>query len=337
MSRRVGLSLALATIAIVAIFAPFSVADTVIESDKIELLEAGSFEDSNEWEITSKAAFSQNPADHSIGMVADGELSFSHHRPNNIQTHTAWATYSVTDSNFSLGSPDGSYTWSTGPDITVSGYSFNTLEDKIFANASLILHISIPDALPSDEIRITIESNGPERLVKTITRTFGPINRMSTPLVENIDDLQAWSWNDLGDSSITLDYVSDGAPDDSEIRVDAVGVRVKYHQPWYSFETVKATTSIHGQNMPVIDFGPYDGVVTGLVPETCGLTPETNLEGIWEMTVEVPYGQQLGRIHVFGEGNFTIEATPQGETALEEWRTYSSGELLEHNNKTNSI
>ncbi len=337
MSRAVGLGLALTTIALIAIFAPISVADTVIESDKIELLEAGSFEDSNDWEITSKVAFSQNPAEHSIGMVADGELSFSHHRPDNFQTHTAWATYSVTNSNFSLSSPDGSYTWSTGPDITVSGYSFDTLEDKVLSNVSLILHISVPDALPSDEIRITIEANGPEKLVKTITRTFGPINRMSTPLVENIDGLQTWSWNDLGDASITVDYVSDGAPDDSEIRVDAVGIRVKYHQPWYSFETVKATTSIHGQNMPVIDFGPYDGFATSLVPETCGLTPLNNSEGVWEMTVEVPYDQLLGRIHVFGEGNFTIEATPQGETALEEWRTYSNGELLEYNNKTNFV
>ena len=69
MSRAVGLSLVLTTIALVAIFAPISVADTVIESDKIELLEAGSFDDSNDWEITSKAAFSQNPAEHSIGMV----------------------------------------------------------------------------------------------------------------------------------------------------------------------------------------------------------------------------------------------------------------------------
>ena len=119
MRRGEGLSLGLTAIAIIAILSPLTTGDTVIESDKIELLEAGSFEDSNDWEITSKAAFSKNPAEHSVGMVADGELSFSHHRPDNFQTHTAWATYSITDSNFSIGSPDGSYTWSTGPDITV--------------------------------------------------------------------------------------------------------------------------------------------------------------------------------------------------------------------------
>ena len=304
MGRAVAVSMCLTTLAVIASLAPLSVADTVIESDRIELLEAGSFEDANDWIITTRAAFSEDPADHSGGMVADGELSFTHNRPDNFQTHTAWATYSVTDSNYSLGMPDGSYTWSKGPDITVSGYSFTGLDTRILANVSMILYISVPDALTSDEIRITIEANGPERLVKTIARTFGPLNRMTTPLVVNIDNLQTWAWSDLADSSVTVDYVSDGAPDDSEVRVDAVGIRVKYHQPWYSFETVKAIHEIASQNMPVLDFGPYDGQVSGLVAESCGLTPEEGTQGLWTFDVEVPYDQELGRIHVFGEGNF---------------------------------
>ena len=69
-----------------------------------------------------------------IGMIADGELSFTHNRPDNFQTYTAWATYSPTDSNFSLGNPDGSYTWSTGPDISLTGYSFSGLESRVLAN-----------------------------------------------------------------------------------------------------------------------------------------------------------------------------------------------------------
>ncbi|MCS5532451.1 MAG: hypothetical protein NZ780_06580, partial [Candidatus Poseidoniales archaeon] len=274
---------------------------------------------------------------HSGGMVADGELSFTHNRPDNFQTHTAWATYSVTDSNYSLGMPDGSYTWSKGPDITVSGYSFTGLDTRILANVSMILYISVPDALTSDEIRITIEANGPERLVKTIARTFGPLNRMTTPLVVNIDNLQTWAWSDLADSSVTVDYVSDGAPDDSEVRVDAVGIRVKYHQPWYSFETVKAIHEIASQNMPVLDFGPYDGQVSGLVAESCGLTPEEGTQGLWTFDVEVPYDQELGRIHVFGEGNFTIEAMPQGQTSIENYQAYQNGQLLADRGTTNSV
>ena len=337
MSRGEGLSLGLTALAIIAILSPLTTGDTVIESNRIELLEAGSFDDASDWTISTKAAFSDQPADHSVGMIADGELSFTHNRPDNFQTHTAWASFSPTDSNFSLGNPDGSYTWSTGPDITLSGYSFSGLESRVLANVSLVMHISIPDSLPSDEIRITIEANGPEKLVKTIARTFGAVNRMTTPLVENIDDLQDWNWDDLEDASVTVDYVSDGAPDDSEIRVDAVGIRVKYHQPWYSFETVKAIHEIAGQSMPVLDFGPYDGEISGLLTESCGLTPEEGVDGFWSFDVEVPYDQELGRIHVFGEGNYTIEAMPQGQTSMEDYETYSNGDLLQHGYDTNSV
>ena len=337
MSRGEGLSLGLTALAIIAILSPLTTGDTVIESNRIELLEAGSFDDASDWTISTKAAFSDQPADHSVGMIADGELSFTHNRPDNFQTHTAWASFSPTDSNFSLGNPDGSYTWSTGPDITLSGYSFSGLESRVLANVSLVMHISIPDSLPSDEIRITIEANGPEKLVKTIARTFGAVNRMTTPLVENIDDLQDWNWDDLEDASVTVDYVSDGAPDDSEIRVDAVGIRVKYHQPWYSFETVKAIHEIAGQSMPVLDFGPYDGEISGLLTESCGLTPEEGVDGFWSFDVEVPYDQELGRIHVFGEGNYTIEAMPKGQTSIEDYETYSNGDLLQHGDDTNSV
>ena len=149
MSRGVGLSLGLTTLALIAILAPMTAGDTVIESQRIELLEAGSFDDPSEWSISTKAAFSDDPADHSVGMIADGELSFTHNRPDNFQTYTAWATYSPTDSNFSLGNPDGSYTWSTGPDIILTGYSFSGLESRVLANVSMVLHISIPDSLPS--------------------------------------------------------------------------------------------------------------------------------------------------------------------------------------------
>ena len=73
MSQGVGLSLGLTTLALIAILAPITAGDTVIESQRIELLEAGSFDDPGEWSISTKAAFSDDPADHSVGMVADGE------------------------------------------------------------------------------------------------------------------------------------------------------------------------------------------------------------------------------------------------------------------------
>ena len=337
MGRAVIASTTLVLLALLAILAPLTSADTVIESERIELLEAGAFDDANAWDLTTKKAFSEDSAEHSTGMIADGELSFTHERPDNFQSHTTWATYSPTESNYSLGEPDGSYAWSKGPDITLSGYDFEGLQTREIANVSMIMHISVPDALPSDEIRITIEANGPERLVRTIARTFGPVNRMTTPIVENMDNLQDWTWSDLADSTIVVDYVSDGAPDDSEVRVDAVGIRVKYHQPWYSFETVKAIHEKSEQSLPVLDFGPYDGTHSSLSVENCGLTPDGGTQGTWDFNVEVPYDQELGRIHVFGEGNFTIEAMPQGHTSLENFQSYENGELLTERDVTNSV
>jgi hypothetical protein len=329
--------MSLAVLALAAAFAPLSAADVVIASDRIELLEAGSFDDETLWELSSTRAFSNDPSQYSVGIVADGELSFTHARPDNFASTTIWGATTPTDSNDSTGAPDGYYVWSRGPDITLEGYAFTGLSGSVIANVSMVLHIEIPDALTSDEIRITIAANGPERLVRTIARTFNGVYRMDNPMVVSMDGLQAWTWSDLGNSSVTVDYVSNGAPDDSEVRVDAVGIRVKYHQPWYSFETARASHSVSGLSMPVLDFGPYDGIHAGLSVENCGLTPDEGTQGTWDFNVEVPHDQELGRIHVFGEGNYTIEAMPQGHTSIENFQSYENGELLVERDVTNSV
>ena len=337
MGRAYAVSISLAVLALAAAFAPLSAADVVIASDRIELLEAGSFDDETLWELSSTRAFSNDPSQYSVGIVADGELSFTHARPDNFASTTIWGATTPTDSNASTGAPDGYYVWSRGPDITLEGYAFTGLSGRVIANVSMVLHIEIPDALTSDEIRITIAANGPERLVRTIARTFNGVYRMDNPMVVSMDGLQAWTWSDLGNSSVTVDYVSNGAPDDSEVRVDAVGIRVKYHQPWYSFETARASHSVSGLSMPVLDFGPYDGIHAGLSVENCGLTPDEGTQGTWDFNVEVPYDQELGRIHVFGEGNYTIEAMPQGHTSIENFQSYENGELLVERDVTNSV
>ena len=337
MGRAYAVGMALAVLALAASFAPLSAADVVIASDRIELLEAGSFDDETLWELSSTRAFSNDPSQYSVGIVADGELSFTHARPDNFASTTIWGATTPTDSNDSTGAPDGYYVWSRGPDITLEGYAFTGLSGSVIANVSMVLHIEIPDALTSDEIRITIAANGPERLVRTIARTFNGVYRMDNPMVVSMDGLQAWTWSDLGNSSVTVDYVSNGAPDDSEVRVDAVGIRVKYHQPWYSFETARASHSVSGLSMPVLDFGPYDGIHADLSVENCGLTPDEGTQGTWDFNVEVPHDQELGRIHVFGEGNYTIEAMPQGHTSIENFQSYENGELLVERDVTNSV
>lgn len=327
MRTRSGVVLVILLVAGLAPLVPFATADTVIGAEGAELLEAGDFSDSEEWEISSTAGFSSDAADYSLGMVADGELSFTHDRPDNFQYSTSWASNSITNSNATLGEPDSYYTWSKGPNITMTGYDFSGLHGMLVANVSLVLHFSVPDALNQDSVRVILQNHGSDKLVVTYARTFGPIYRMTNPMILSLDGLALADWSSLENTQFTIDYVSTGTTDDSEVRVDAAGLRVKYHQPWYSFETVKATNTINDVDSPVIDISPYDGTISGLSQESCGLAPEGPLTGEWSFDVEVPPLQQLGRIHVFGTGNHTIWALPDDVEG--DYIEMQSGELLD--------
>ena len=226
----------LLSVLMMASVSPIGLADTVISAEKVELLAAGNFEEQGEWVISSTTGFSQDQADYTIAMVADSELSFTHARPDNFADYTAWASTSSTGSNATFGEPDGYYDWSRGPDITMSGYYYPGLHDMIIENVSLVLHFSIPDALNQDEVNILMQNHGADRLVQTYARTLGGVNRMANPLVISLDHYVEWDWDKVEDTQFTIDYVAVGSDDDSEVRVDAVGLRVKYHQPWFSFE-----------------------------------------------------------------------------------------------------
>jgi len=292
---------------ILSILSPVIVGDSVISTTQVELLPSGSFEESTEWEISTTRGFTQEKADYTDGIVADGSLSFTHSRPDNFDEKTAWATLSDTGSDFTLGVPDGDYTWSTGPDISSSGYEFTGLHEFGIENVSLVLHFAIPDALPQDEVNVLMRNHGADRLLATFVNTLGPVHMMDSPLVVPLDEYLDWDWSKLENTKFTVDYVSDNVgQDDSEVRVDAVGIRVKFHQPWYSFENAKATHSIIGFPSPIIEFGPYDGELEGLAQLSCGLSPTGEGSGSWSFEVEAPPEQELGRIHTFGNGNHTI-------------------------------
>ena len=308
---------------------PIYSADEVVSVEEIELLESGNFQDSEEWEISSTSGFSTNIAEYSVGMVADNELSITHSRPNNFVDHTEWATTSITNSNNTLGSPDSFYTWSKGPDITMSGYDFSSFNTYRIENVSIVLHISIPEELYQDEVYIKLQNHGPDKLITVLTNvdTPGGLNRMNNPLVISLDNLVEWDWEKIENTQFTIDYASDNVgPDDSEIRVDAVGIRVKYNQPWYSFENVKAETVLSSNELPIIDFGPYEGSVENLIYSTCGLEKEEQIkDGIWDITeIEKPPLQEFGRIHSYGEGNFTLKYKKNDGT----FQPINSGELL---------
>ena len=314
---------------ILAIASSIVSGDTVISSERVEILEAGSFQSSSEWSFSSSTGFSSEQAEYTIGMIADGEMSFTHSRPDNFDEFTSWASNGCSECNATFGEPDGFYSWSKGPDITMGGYSFSGLHSMEIENVSLILHFSIPDSLPSDEVNIVMQNHGSDILIATFARTLGTIDRMSNPLIVDLDDEIDWDWSKLEQTQFNVDYVSDNqGADDSEVRVDAVGLRVKFHQPWFSFENVRAEHSTVLNGVPVIDISTYEGESTGLSHSTCGLIPEGSDNGSWEFYVSPPPGQQLGRIHVSGTGNFTIMAS--SGVIGEEYVPIHSGEQIEH-------
>jgi hypothetical protein len=78
----------------------------------------------------------------------------------------------------------------------------------------------------------------------------------------------------------------------------------------------------------VIDFSPYDGEIEGLNIESCGLTPDGTNESYWDLEVEAPYGQELGRIHVYGSGNHSIGVIPAGVEG--DFSPKQSGDLIDN-------
>ena len=321
-------SAVLFSVLMLASASPIGLADTVISTESVELLTAGDFDDLGEWVISSTTGFSQDQAEFTVGMVADSELSFTHARPDNFAEFTAWTSASSTGSNATFGEPDDFYSWSKGPAITMSGYSYPGLHDLIIENVSLVLYFSIPDALNQDEVNVLMQNHGADRLVQTYARTLGGVDRMTNPLVVSLDEYVEWGWEKVEDTQFTVDYVSVGTDDDSEVRVDAVGLRVKYHQPWYSFENAKALHTAIDIEAPVLDFGPFDGQIVGLTQESCGLTPDGTGEAFWTFEVEVPPQQELGRLHTYGNGNHTISVLSDGGDG--DYVEQHPGELLDN-------
>ena len=309
--------------------------DTVISSEEVELLDAGNFEDSGLWQFSSTKGFSQDPAEYTIGMVADQEMSFTHSRPDNFLEETAWASSGCSSCNATFGEADGVYSWSRGPDITMSGYEYPGLQSREIENVSLVIYFSIPDSLNDDEVNILLQNHGSDILVRSFAKTLSGIDRMTTPLVIQLDEFIDWGWHELEGTQFTVDYVSDNqGADDSEVRVDSVGLRVKFHEPWYSFENSKAVHKSTSSGVPVIDFGPYDGEISGLIQKNCGLSPDDTGEAVWQFSVDPPADQSLGRIHIFGEGNHSVWASNAGS---DQYTEVESGDILQHSEESYSI
>ena len=289
-------------------------ARSVHDSTVVDLLPQGDYSTNNNWSLSSRDIFTNQPAEYTEAMVADDKLSIINNRPLNLGEQTVWASSTSTDSNASIGSPDGAYSWSRGPVIVVDGFDVSAIENLDYYGAKLLLHIQIPDALYQDSVRISIEWGGTYELVKNWAHTTGAINHINSNAYEiDLDQYANWTFAQLGDIEVTLDYVSEGNTDDSQLNVDAVGLKLTSKTQWYGNEVSKAITTFSNYGLPIIEQNLSTGISNGLTLTPCGLEPASeNTSGSWVSDpIETPYEQRIGRVH------YEIENSTEDDVILE--------------------
>lgn len=289
-------------------------ARSVHDSTVVDILPQGDYSNNNNWSLSSRDIFTNQPAEYTEAMVADDKLSIINNRPLNLGEQTVWASSTSTDSNASIGSPDGAYSWSRGPVIVVDGFDVSAIENLDYYGAKLLLHIQIPDALYQDSVRISIEWGGTYELVKNWAHTTGAINHINSNAYEiDLDQYANWTFAQLGDIEVTLDYVSEGNTDDSQLNVDAVGLKLTSKTQWYGNEVSKAITTFSNYGLPIIEQNLSTGISNGLTLTPCGLEPASeNTSGSWVSDpIETPYEQRIGRVH------YEIENSTEDDVILE--------------------
>ena len=310
-------------------------ARSVHDTADVDLFPQGTFDDPTDWSLDDSVSFSTAPAQHTQAMVADDHLTFMHERPENLVAQTVWATSTPTDSNASLGAPDGAFTWSTGPDIDVDGFDVSGLTNFAVRDVTLVLAIEVPEALYQDKVRISHETGGIFDLVKTWSNTGGGIDYMDgQPYRIGLDDPTNWTWSELSDLTVRLDYVSEGTTDDSELRVDAVGLEIVVLTPWYGGEQATATSTTSNVEIPVLHLDMDAGTTDGLSLAACGLQPSAEgTMGHWiSAVVERPPDQRLGRVAYTFDGpteNLSFEVREMSSDGTPgTWTTHDTSGLL---------
>ncbi|MCS5536282.1 MAG: hypothetical protein NZ802_10545, partial [Candidatus Poseidoniales archaeon] len=314
--------------------------DTVIRSEDVELLPAGTFDNASEWSLSTNKAYIDDAAEYSTSMVADGRLSFTHNRPVNHNEITAWAMTSPSDDNLSIGYPDcfkptsepvcdndfdgdsdGGFAWTKGPIIELSNFDMTEGSPNSIVNVSLVVAFRIPDSLQQDSVQFIVESGGTQHLVKTYAHTMGEVNHMNyNAQVFSLDSIKSWTWAELSSLTIMLDYASEGEFDDSELQVDAAGLIVKHMQHWGTFETAQASHSVTFDDFPVISLDLSTGTQEDITFSPCGLEKTGASPGVWTSApLSLPHNQSWGRFHPNVEGNVSWEVSSTNDTNDDSW------------------
>ncbi len=275
-----------------------------------EMFPHGDMTNTSNWDIKKHLAFTAESAtedgQYVMGMVADNRMTLGIELPEHLDHQTVWASSTSTDSNASLGAPDGAYHFSTGPDIRVGGFDVGSLTANSIETVELIVHFDIPDALVQDKTRFSVIDGGTYDLVKTWSNTQSGLYYMNSGWSIEINNQDNWTWSELANLEIDLDYVSNGGTDDSQLQVDAVGLKITMRTPWYGAERVVASSSFEFNNWPIVDLDITSGTLSSVSTAPCGLDSDG---GTWTTELlQKPARQDWGRIHVehLDEENGTV-------------------------------
>ncbi len=300
---------------------------TVVKADPIDLMPPSTLNNESLWEIGSSLN-DTSPAHYSTISIEETGMVISHSRPENTATSVAWASTSSTNSIAATGIPDGGVAVSKGPDIKVSGFDHSTTSSNMLLNISLSLILTIPDILSDDEVRFVVDRGDGPLLIHTIRHTFAATEyTQSAPLLLPLyDENDPWTWTDIAQTEVLVDYVSVNGIDDSELQLDAVAVLALHRSPWFAFETTTALHTTGPLDMPIMDFNSLSGEIESLTISSCGLEPSSSNPGIWDLeNIERPFNQQWGRVHLTGNGNNTIQIK---QTESMTWTTVLDSDLI---------
>ena len=284
-------------------------ARSVHSTSDIDIYPQGDISSQDSWYLENRITFTQENADYTSSMVEDNRITFEHSRPTNLQTIQMWAQSSPTDSQFVTGAPDLSYSYTNGPVIELTDFDTDSFSQYEIVAVDVIISFHIPGPLLQDQVRFSMENNGDFHELVTYVNTQGAIDYMNGSLwSKNITDKSDWTWSDLQNLILTLDYVSLGGTDDTQLDVDAVGLSVIVEYPWYGTEWASVESTSQGFDMPVHSINFEEGYFDNIQLSSCGLSPVTQgLEGVWtSKNLFAQPGQSFGRIHFDGESNYQI-------------------------------
>lgn len=315
---------ALAMLMLSALFMPLvclpsSQARVVDSLETWDLVDSSILSD-NSWEFSSEKGWTGGAAEHTTAMTADSKISFTHSRPMNLQTSEFWAQNNVSEyGGGAVGAPDQTYSWTLGPEIIVDDFDVSAANGAQIESVQLVVSFAIPDQLTQDSVRFSVSVDGQSELLKTWAHTTSGIDEMSSPYwVLNISEKFEWDWDKIANSQLTLDYVSVGGTDDSQLQVDAAGYRVVHRKASWGLETSAASIEIPDLEFPVFDLNFTLGEWDGLSLSTCGLLALENQTGTWTSEIiERPHMQSWGRLSDAGSWSGSLEV--RASNNAEQW------------------